>query len=410
MILPILGGYFLDTFGTSGLLLFALSSAFFGQFIFSVGIEARKYWIMLTGRTIFGFGGELTEVIQTTITSIWFADWYLSLALALNLTIARIGAAVNDILSPLFENAYNVAFASWFGLGMVVISFICGLFLIYFIMEYKPPGSESLIIDDSTTSYSIDEISTSKPKALSVFQHLTDFPLAFWILNLICVCYYGVVVPFVHISSDFLQAKYPYLDARSAGQLISIPDWISAFGSPICALGLDFWIMRRKKGKRAISYEAIISDDKQEIEIREVSAHEKRIEGLDVDAGRFLLPIAGLIVAFAHFLFITTNLPPALMLVMLGFSYSCFGAILWPMVSYLVPKNQLGTAYGILTISLNASLSIFPIIVAKLRIIATNFSLALWFFAGMSLTGMTLSIVLCVVCHRMLKHLGRLRI
>jgi len=36
-------------------------------------------------------------------------------------------------------------------------------------------------------------------------------------------------------------------------------------------------------------------------------------------------------------------------LIMIGFGYALFGAIVWPVVAYLVPNHLLGSGMGILT-------------------------------------------------------------
>jgi len=62
MVLPIFGGLFLDKIGIrSGLLLFT-SILTIGQFVFMVGGYLGNYNIMLTGRVIFGMGGECMSV------------------------------------------------------------------------------------------------------------------------------------------------------------------------------------------------------------------------------------------------------------------------------------------------------------------------------------------------------------
>ncbi len=49
----------------------------------------------------------------------------------------------------------------------------------------------------------------------------------------------------------------------------------------------------------------------------------------------------------AHFLLAFTFLNPFVPMVVMGLSYSLLAASLWPMVSLIVPKQQLGTAYGL---------------------------------------------------------------
>ena len=45
--------------------------------------------------------------------------------------------------------------------------------------------------------------------------------------------------------------------------------------------------------------------------------------------------------------------------VMIGIAFSLVPAILWPAVTYLVPGNRLGTAYGLMTMLQNIGLFIF---------------------------------------------------
>jgi hypothetical protein len=42
-----------------------------------------------------------------------------------------------------------------------------------------------------------------------------------------------------------------------------------------------------------------------------------------------------------------TFLNPFVAMVIMGLSYSLLAASLWPMVALIVPKHQLGTAYGL---------------------------------------------------------------
>lgn len=47
---------------------------------------------------------------------------------------------------------------------------------------------------------------------------------------------------------------------------------------------------------------------------------------------------------------------------LLGLSYSLLACALWPMVAYLVPEHQLGTAYGFMQSIQNLGLAIISII------------------------------------------------
>ena len=58
MVLPLVGGYFLDKLGIRKGLLFFTVLITFGQMIFMIGGYRQNYNLLLVGRVIFGLGGE----------------------------------------------------------------------------------------------------------------------------------------------------------------------------------------------------------------------------------------------------------------------------------------------------------------------------------------------------------------
>ena len=118
---------------------------------------------------------------------------------------------------------------------------------------------------------------------------------------------------------------------------MSIPDIISAIGSPLCGFLVDNY------GHRST-----------------------------------LLPIASILIFTCHALLTFSsnimnsntnhyNWIPVIAMSILGIAYSMFASALWPCVSYLVGRHQIATAYGLITVALNVSLSLFPLIVGEIR-------------------------------------------
>jgi len=100
MVLPIFGGIFLDVIGMRiGLILFT-SILTFGQFVFWMGGQFHEWWLMLTGRVIFGLGGECMSVSQSSLVSIWFKGKELAFALGVNMTVSRLGSVINSNTVP----------------------------------------------------------------------------------------------------------------------------------------------------------------------------------------------------------------------------------------------------------------------------------------------------------------------
>ena len=58
VILPFFGGYFVDKFGVRTCIFVFAAFIFCGQVVFSIGLGAKSWALMYTGRVIYGFGGE----------------------------------------------------------------------------------------------------------------------------------------------------------------------------------------------------------------------------------------------------------------------------------------------------------------------------------------------------------------
>jgi MFS family permease len=119
MVLPILGGLFLDKIGIrSGLLLFTFILTV-GQLVFMIGGYNADYNTMIAGRVIFGTGGESMSVAQSAIVSVWFKGKELAFALGVNMSISRLGSVLNAAVVP------SVYESSGLGPALMVGFLIC---------------------------------------------------------------------------------------------------------------------------------------------------------------------------------------------------------------------------------------------------------------------------------------------
>jgi MFS family permease len=81
-----------------------------------------------------------------------------------------------------------------------------------------------------------------------------------------------------------------------------------------------------------------------------ISAFASPICGFLIDlVGYNTLWVTGAVTATigAHTLLAFTFVNPFAAMILMGISYSLLAASLWPMVALIVPKHQLGTAYGL---------------------------------------------------------------
>jgi MFS family permease len=80
--------------------------------------------------------------------------------------------------------------------------------------------------------------------------------------------------------------------------------------------------------------------------------------------GRNIYWLMGSITAtiVAHALLAFLFVHPIVPLVLMGIAYSILAASLWPLVAFLVPKQMLGTAYGLMQSVQNLGLAIMYVL------------------------------------------------
>ncbi|RMC01909.1 hypothetical protein DUI87_21070 [Hirundo rustica rustica] len=127
-----------------------------------------------------------------------------------------------------------------------------------------------------------------------------DFSLSLWLIFVICVCYYAAVFPFIGL-----------------GNIVYI---ISAPMSPVFGLLVD------KVGKNII-----------------------------------WVLCAVVTTLASHVMLAFTFWNPWIAMCLLGVAYSLLACALWPMVAFVVPEHQLGTAYGFMQSIQNLGLAVIAI-------------------------------------------------
>ncbi|XP_072111550.1 lysosomal dipeptide transporter MFSD1 isoform X2 [Mobula birostris] len=146
-----------------------------------------------------------------------------------------------------------------------------------------------------------------------------DFPRALWLIFVICVCYYVAVFPFIGLGKVFFIEKFNF-SLKEASLINSIVYVISAPASPVLGIMVD------KVGKNI-----------------------------------FWVMFAVLMTLAAHMMLAFTFWNPWIAMCLLGISYSLLACALWPMVAFVVPEHQLGTAYGFMQSIQNLGLAVISI-------------------------------------------------
>ncbi|KAB5535539.1 hypothetical protein PHYPO_G00118850 [Pangasianodon hypophthalmus] len=306
-----LGGFLLDrVFGIRlGTVIFALFVCV-GQVIFALGALVNHFWLMEFGRFVFGIGGESLAVAQNTYAVNWFKGKELNLVFGLQLSMARVGSTVNmNIMSWVYDQMTDsLGYTGHFALGAAlmiaaltcVLSLICALLLAYF-----DKRAERILNKEQ-----------GKTGEVIKLKDVKDFPFQLWMIFIVCVGYYVAIFPFIGLGQVFFIEKFNFTptQARAINSIVYI---ISAPASPVLGFMVD------KTGKN-ITW----------------------------------VLCAVVTTLIAHMMLAFTFWNPWFAMVLLGVSYSLLACALWPMVAFVVPEHQLGTAYGFMQSIQNLGLAL----------------------------------------------------
>ncbi|XP_014324962.2 major facilitator superfamily domain-containing protein 1 isoform X2 [Xiphophorus maculatus] len=316
VVLCFLGGFLIDrVFGIRlGTIIFSLFVCI-GQVIFAAGAWANHFWLMEAGRFVFGIGGESLAVAQNTYAVNWFKGKELNLVFGLQLSMARLGSTVNMNIMGWVYSKVAVAVGSsghttlgislMIAAGTCVFSLTCALVLAFF-----DKRAERILQKEQGRTGEVIKLTDVK-----------DFSLSLWLIFIICVFYYVAIFPFIGQGQVFFIEKFNFspAQARAVNSIVYI---ISAPASPILGFIVD-------KTGRNIGWV-------------------------------FAAVIATLC---AHMMLAFTFWNPWIAMSLLGVSYSLLACALWPMVSFVVPEHQLGTAYGFMQSIQNLGLAVIAILV-----------------------------------------------
>lgn len=295
----LIGGFIIDRIGTRKALLLFGVICLIGSIVTAA---TPLFWVMATGRLIFGMGAESLIVAVTTAIAKWFRGKELSFAFGINLTITRMGTWLAQNSPSWAGSAYSSWQTPWLiGVGFVTLCVIGPL--VYFVLEARAERRYELGQAGHT-----DKI---------VFSDIFKFGTSYWYLVALCTIFYAAIFPFETFAVKF------FIDARHTsrefgGFVLSILTFFTMFGTPA------FGLLTDKFGKRALL----------------------------MTIGSLLLIPAFLILAY-------TNLTPYVPMSMLGLAFSLVPAIIWPSVAYIVDQKALGTAYGLMTMIQNIGMASF---------------------------------------------------
>uniref|UniRef100_H3CQI6 Lysosomal dipeptide transporter MFSD1 n=1 Tax=Tetraodon nigroviridis TaxID=99883 RepID=H3CQI6_TETNG len=294
VVLCLIGGFLIDrVFGIRlGTIIFSLFVCV-GQVIFATGALVNRFWLCEVGRFVFGFGGETLVVAQNTYAVNWFKGKELNLVFGFQISIAQLGSTMNmNTMGPIYSRVKDlVGSAGYVTLGISLMiggltclfSLFCALVLI--LLDRR---AEKILHKERGGTGEVIKLTLVK-----------DFPFSLWLIFIICVvASYVAIFPFIgHRAVLFFFSRQ---------KILGIVYLISGPESPVLGFLVD------KTGRNVI-----------------------------------WVLIAVVTTLAAHMMLAFTFWNPWIAMSVLGASCSVVACVLWPMVAFVVPEHQLGTAYGL---------------------------------------------------------------
>jgi MFS family permease len=398
VILPLLGGFLADRFGLVMANTIYAGLVMSGQALFAVGLSltaVRASWgVMLTGRTVFGLGGESLSVTMSALVARWFSGRELALALGTNLAVARLGSVVNDVVSLQLAERYGVAWAGWVGLMFCALSFVCAVSVHILddavgriiARNEERLASGALVLSADLTAASPVPSFRREREVMAVRRAEAGSDA----VNSIAAggsakasaAKPQLAVPSLEDQEQGRAAGAAKADAAPAAEATT-SDKVDLM--QVTKFPLVIWLLTLSC---LTVYSAILPFNSVESGFLKQRYHTTNNEAnllmtivfgisavlspilggvIDrVGQRSTLAVVASAVVMLSHLYMGLTLWTPVVPLAMLGVAYSVYAAALWPSIALVIPELYHGTAYGLVTAVQNFGLAFTPFIVAAM--------------------------------------------
>ena len=315
VLVSIIGGVIADRIlGPRSSFIALLLITMLGKLMWSLGSFINLLWVVLIGRFFIGIGAALIPGVNNIFFISWFGKGYLTLAISIAGTFARLGGAAALALPQLIYKQFAFFINPLYRLGATLLVG-AGLGLI---------GLIAAVIIAVMDKYREAGLKTEKVKRKMItLDSLKQFDKRFWlVVNL--TLYHSIIYAFTGIGQGFFVQKYG-LSLETASIANSL-----VFSATILATPVMGYIVN------AIGYHILWT-----------------IGGI----------ISGLIV---HIILLASN--PGLTYVpyitgtIYSISFTMATAAYWPIPGLIVDENQIATAYGIISSAINLYWGILAIV------------------------------------------------
>jgi MFS family permease len=330
ILMVLVGGIIIDKIGTRKSVFIFTALIMAGALITAL---QGTIVLMATGRLIFGLGAESMIVAITTIIARWFKGKTLSFAFGLNLTVARLGSFL-ALNSPTWGKKLYAYWQTplWITVAAGVFAVLC--IIVYYVVDVYASKKYAMASEGSQ-----DKIE---------WREILKFGASFWWITALCVTFYSAMFPFQTFAIKFFQEAHG-TTREVGGNLSSMLTLAAMIFTPL------FGLLADRIGKRS---QMMMIGAFLIVPVYLIMAYH-----IDLAA---MIGLQGGIPVESQFFGIDRAVIPFALIVpmsMMGIAFSLIPAVMWPMVSLVVPGEKLGTAYGLMTMIQNIGLFGFNLLI-----------------------------------------------
>ena len=210
IVLPLIGGILIDRIGLYVTIVIVSVLLATGQAVFMVAgfmgtDDETNNWpfiVAMAGRFIYGLGGDILGVCQSTFVTKWFMGKELSLALGIVLTISWCGQSASSYTVPPLAETTSLGFGLMLGVIVLLISFTFSLTMIVYdyTVDKIEKNDEKIRIDDEYKFH---------------WRDLRQLNRIYWAIIFNCVFTYSGMM-FYNFSNYFFQTRYGFDQIEAA--------------------------------------------------------------------------------------------------------------------------------------------------------------------------------------------------
>ncbi|KAI9268034.1 major facilitator superfamily domain-containing protein [Phascolomyces articulosus] len=229
-IFPVLGGVFMDLFGSVWGTLVVNLFIIIGSLLTAIAGKYTSFPLMVVGRVIFGIGSGLIVTMQESLLSKWFRTQHLSIAIGLQLSISRLASFLGTLAAnPVAQSTGDWVWAFW--LALIICAFSVVMNLVYALIVRHLSGNNVMNKED---------VFKLKRKKSFKIMSVLKFPLFYWGIITIEFIYAAVWSSFQTISTELIQIHFNS-DSQLAGYKASASLIVPIVGTPVLGIIMDMF-------------------------------------------------------------------------------------------------------------------------------------------------------------------------